>query len=164
MMWKRLISLAFLAAVALAVVTATAGADCSTSACRADVGIWGSAIPSPITPGETSLLYFTAKNNGPNSAYGIDMHVTVPYELRIEYVRDYSAASPCTVKGTFVNCYLGNFKREQLATVVIKVQPRGEKGTYEIPAHVYSQGVVDVNPGNNQVTATLGVYAKGHGA
>ena len=90
------------------------------------------------------------------------MHITVPFQLRKEYVHAYPGK--CTVTGTLVNCYLGNFANQQLATIVIKVHPRGRKGTYEIPAHVYSQGVDDPNGGNNQVTATLGVYAQGHGA
>jgi hypothetical protein len=149
----------------LALDVSTAGADCSNSSCRADVGMWGSAIPSPINPGKKSysLLYFYAKDNGPNSAYGLDVHITVPRALKIVYARDYSAAQKCKVKGTFVSCYLGNFRREQLATVVIKAHPRGKLGTYEIPGHVYSKGVDDPNPGNNQVTVTLAVYKKGHG-
>jgi hypothetical protein len=154
-----------LSATAIVVATATGTTDCSTSGCRADVSIEGSAIPSPITPAtsSSSLLYFYPKNNGPGPAYGITVHLTVPYQLRIEYARDYSAAQKCTVKGTFVSCYFGDFKREQEGAVVIKVHPRGIKGTYEIPANVYSTGVDDPNGGNNQVTATLAVYQHGHG-
>lgn len=156
-MRERAIAIACVMGAALLGSTATAGADCATSGCRADVGIWGASIPSriPRRPSASSLLYFTAKDNGPGPAYGIDMHVTVPDQLRIEYARAYPGH--CTVSGTFVNCYLGNFRREQLADVVIKVHPRWRRGTYEIPAHVYSQGVDDPNGGNNQVTATLAV-------
>ncbi len=139
-------------------VTSTAGADCATSECRADVGMWGASYPDWIHPRQTSLLYFYAKDNGPNSAYGIDVHINVPYNLRIVYARAYSSAQQCTVKGTFINCYMGNFRREQLANVVVKVKPRGPQATYEIPAQVYSQGVVDPNGGNNQTTVTLAVW------
>jgi hypothetical protein len=148
---------------ALGVLATTAGADCSTSGCRADVGMWGSTIPSRIKPTTSaySLVYFTAKDNGPAPAYGIDMHITVPYGLKIVYADDYAAQGKCTIKGTFVNCYLGNFKREQLADITIKVRPRSNhtSATYEIPAHVYSQGVDDPNGGNNQGTDTLQVYS-----
>jgi Domain of unknown function DUF11 len=153
----RIVSAALAAGIVSALLTAGAGADCSTSGCRADVGIFGSSYPANIHPRQTSLLYFTAKDNGPGPAYGIQLQVRVPYQLKIVYARGYSGAS-CSIKGTFVQCDEGNFRREQLAVVVIKVKSRGKKGTYEIPSKVYSQGVDDPNVGNNQVTETVAVY------
>lgn len=144
--------------VALLVVIspASAGRLCETDPCRADIDISGHSEPQPIYQGETSEIKLTPKNDGYDGAFGIDVQATVPYELKILSVTLYGGRSGCTVKGTFVRCDFGDFRREQEGVVRIKVC--GTKpGFWITPAKVYSQGVDDPNGGNNQVSTTTGV-------
>src|SRR5438128_1807027 len=97
----------------LALAPSTAGADgrCGSSPCVADVGVWGHAEPQPIHLHQISFFKFTAKNNGPDGALKIELQATIPSGLRIRRVRQYGGRH-CKVRGTFVDCRLGNFRRE----------------------------------------------------
>ena len=131
---------------------------CSNEENCADVGISGHAEPQPIRRGEKSTLKITPKNNGPSPAYGIEVHINIPRQLEIKKVRLYGG-SHCDRKGTFVQCYMGDFRREQLGVIKIKVKAK-KKGTFISTAEVYSQGVEDPNGGNGQVRMTIGVKGR----
>jgi len=131
---------------------------CSNEVSCADVGISGHAEPQPIRRGNTSSLKISPKNNGPSTAYGIEVHTNVNPGLRIKDVRIYGGQS-CSVSGSFVRCFFGDFVREQMGVVVIKV--KGPKtGTFISDAKVYSQGVEDPNGGNGQVSMTIHVQKR----
>ncbi|MFN8150163.1 MAG: hypothetical protein U0R24_03410 [Solirubrobacterales bacterium] len=132
-----------------------AQARCSASDGCADVSISGYSTPQPIKRGRTSELKITPKNDGPGSAYGIDLQVDVPSQLKIVSVRNYGGWG-CAVQGTWVRCNLGDFANQQLAVVVIKVKGT-QRGTWVSNARVYSSGITDPNGGNNQVGITVGV-------
>ncbi len=152
------------AAAALAIPAATSADGpalrCYTTDGCADVSVSGHAEPQPIKRGRTSELKVTPKNDGPGTAYGIDLQVSVPNRLKILEVRDYARAGyGCSANGTFVQCYLGDFVSQESAVVRIKVRGK-RRGTYISDAKVYSQGVADPNGGNNQVSMTIGVQRR----
>lgn len=146
------------ATVAGAAPAAGDGRACETDPCRADVGIAGHSEPQPIHRGEVTRLKVTAKNNGYDGALGIDLQVTVPWQLRILRVRRYGG-NRCRWKQGFVRCDFGDFKREQEAVAVIYVRAR-RLGTFIAHGRVYSSGVVDPNGGNNQVGITVPVLRR----
>ena len=82
----------------------------------------------------------------------------MPRELKILDVRQYGGRS-CSTQGTFVRCDFGDFRREQLGVVRIKVKGT-RRGTFISDADVYSQGIGDPNGGNNQVSMTIGVQKR----
>lgn len=137
---------------------ASAGQRCTSTDGCADVSVSGHAEPQPIKRGGTSELKITPKNDGPGSAYGIDLQVDVPSQLKILEVRNYGGYG-CSVKGTFVRCNLGDFANQQLAVVRIKVKGM-KRGTWVSNARVYSSGITDPNGGNNQVSMTVGVQKR----
>ena len=154
---------ALLIAAAAAVLTAPSAVGggaryCSNEVNCADISVSGHAEPQPIKRGGTSELKITPKNDGPSPAYGIDLQVTVPSQLKILDVRLFGGRS-CSVKGTFVRCDFGDFRREQLGVVRIKVKGT-RRGTFISDADVYSQGIEDPNGGNNQVSMTIGVQKR----
>src|SRR4051812_39425938 len=106
---------AAIATLALA-ATATGRGRCGDQACHADVSVSGHAEPQPIHRGETTELKITPKNDGPDGALHIDLHVDVPPRLRILEVRHYGGLR-CRVKGSFVRCNLGDFANQQEAVV-----------------------------------------------
>ena len=166
---KRVLSRGFTSALVTAgallalAAPAAGGPDpaprCSTIDGCADVSVSGHAEPQPIRRGETSELKITPKNDGPGAAYGIDLQVNVPYQLKIKKVTLYGGRS-CKTKGTFVQCDMGDFANQQEGVVRIKV--KGTRvGTWISDAKVYSQGVTDPNGGNGQVSMTIGVLKRG---
>lgn len=133
---------------------------CSTIDGCADVSVSGHAEPQPIKRGGFSELKITPKNDGPGTAYGIDLQVNVPSQLRIKKATAYGARGGCKVKGTFVRCDMGDYVSQQEGVVRIKV--KGMKtGTFISEAKVYSQGVTDPNGGNGQVSMTIMVQRRG---
>lgn len=132
---------------------------CSNEVNCADIGVSGHAEPQPIRRGNTSTLKITPKNNGPSPAYGIDLQVDVPSQLKILEVRSFGARGGCKVNGTFVRCDFGDFVREQLGVAKIKVKGT-RTGTFISEAKVYSQGVEDPNGGNGQVSMTIMVQKR----
>ena len=149
---------AALATFALATV-ATGRGPCGDQACRADVSVSGHAEPQPIRRGETTELKITPKNNGPDSAFRIDLQVDVPRQLKILSTRVHGGFG-CDVDGTFVQCDMGDFAAEQLGVVRIKVKGK-KKGTWVSKARVYASDVDDPNGGNGQVGITVGVLGRG---
>ena len=133
-------------------------ARCSQSYGCADVSVSGHAEPQPIKRKGRSELKVTPKNDGPGAAYGIDLQVDVPRQLKILKVVHYGGNS-CYFRGTFVQCDLGDFANQQEAVVRITVKGK-RKGTWISDAKVYSQGVTDPNGGNNQVSMTIGVQRR----
>lgn len=134
---------------------------CSNTHSCADVSISGHAEPQPIRRGEKSELKITPKNDGPSAAYGIEVHVDVPRQLKIKRTRVYGG-SHCDVKGTFVQCYMGDFANQQLGVIRITVKAK-RRGTFVSRARVYSQGIEDPNGGNGQVAMTIGVKGRRQG-
>ena len=155
------------AALLLGPAQASGGADAPAAAERcntidgcADVSVSGHAEPQPIRRGGYSELKITPKNDGPGTAYGIDLQVNVPSQLRIKKVTPYGARGGCKVRGTFVRCDMGDYVSQQEGVVRIKV--KGMKtGTFISDAKVYSQGVIDPNGGNGQVSMTIMVQPRG---
>ena len=135
---------------------------CSDTSC-ADLGVSGHAEPQPIRKGERSTLKITPKNNGLGKTYGVKMTAEVPKQLKVKKVRmsgdgnDYG----CDNNGYgYIICYPGDFEAEELAVIKITVKAK-RKGTFITPVKVYSQGTNDPNGGNNQVSITVGVGARG---
>lgn len=150
---RRLAPLLGLPALLVGAAVASGDGRCGPATCRADVDVSGHAEPQPIRRGDTSEFKFTAKNDGPDGALGIELQATIPAGLEILSVQHFGG-NACTVSGTFVKCDLGDFAREQEAVVRVKV--RGTKvGRYIAPAKVYAHDVDDPNGGNGQVSATL---------
>jgi uncharacterized repeat protein (TIGR01451 family) len=141
---------------------ASADGRCGPNPCRADVGIFGHAEPQPVRLGDTSQFKLTAQNNGPDGALNVELQATIPDGLQILAATPYGGRS-CSVTGTFVDCWLGDFAAEQLAVVIVRVRAV-KVGTWIAPAKVYSSDVVDPNGGNNQVSATLGVMPRAGGS
>jgi Domain of unknown function DUF11 len=131
--------------------------DCNTSECKADVSVSGHSEPSPVRVREQSELKVTVKNEGPATAYGIELQINVNQGLKIISAAKYGARS-CSYKGNFVKCDMGDFIREREA--VVRVRVKGYKrGSYISDAKVYSMAD-DPNGGNGQVSMTTGVKAK----
>ena len=157
------IALVLAAVLAAVAPQASAGDPPGASRCSsidgcADVSVSGHAEPQPIKRGGRSELKITPKNDGPGAAYGIDLQVNVPYQLKILGVRNYGGFG-CKVKGTFVQCDLGDFANQQEAVVRITVKGK-RRGTWISDAKVYSSGITDPNGGNNQVSMTIGVQKR----
>lgn len=155
---RRVAPLLLAAAIVLIAPPTAAGGGgryCGNELNCADVSISGHAEPQPIKRGGTSELKITPKNDGPSPAYGIDVQVDVPRELKILDVRMFGGRS-CSAEGTFVRCDFGDFRREQLGVVRIEVKGK-KRGTFISDAKVYSQGIEDPNGGNNQVSMTIAV-------
>jgi translation initiation factor 1 (eIF-1/SUI1) len=156
-----LATIAALAAAAFLWLAAPAFA-CSTDSGCADVSVSGHAEPQPIRKGERTTLKITPKNNGPGSTYGIKVTAEVPKQLKVKSTRIIDGRErKCSDNGYgFIECYPGDFRREQQSVIKIKVKAK-RKGTFITPVKVYSQGTTDPNGGNNQVSITVGVGGRG---
>jgi hypothetical protein len=160
-MRARLIGIAFaLAAIGAALFASPAvGGRCGDQTCRADMSISGHAEPQPIRRGEKSTLKITPKNDGPDGALAVEVHVDVPYQLKILSTEVHGGRN-CSVQGTFIDCEMGDFASQQLG--VIKVRVKGKrKGTYVSNARVFAYDIDDPNGGNGQVGITVGVQGRG---
>ena len=149
-----------LAAVGAAVLASPAiGGRCGDQTCRSDMSISGHAEPQPIRRGEKSTLKITPKNDGPDGALAVEVHVDVPYQLKILRTEVHGGHG-CSVQGTFIDCEMGDFASQQLG--VIKVRVKGKKkGTYVSNARVFAYDIDDPNGGNGQVGITVGVQGRG---
>lgn len=146
------------AAAAVLAVSAIAG-RCGERACRADMSISGHAEPQPIRRGEKTELIIRPKNDGPDGALAVEVHVDVPDALKIVDTRVYGGFG-CSVQGTFVDCEMGDFASQQLGT--IKIRAKGKrKGTHVSRARVFAYDIDDPNGGNGQVGITVGVGPRG---
>ena len=156
---------AFLAALALAACAAMAfaaialGGRCGDQTCRSDMSVSGHAEPQPIRKGEKTELKITPKNDGPDGALAVDLQVDVPRQLKILDTRVHGGFG-CNVSGTFVQCNMGDFAKDQLGVVRIQVKGK-KKGTFVSNARVYAYDIDDPNGGNNQVGVTVGVQGRG---
>jgi Domain of unknown function DUF11 len=151
-------ALALLAAGALA-PAATGGGRCGDQPCRADMSVSGHAEPQPIRKGQKTELKVTPKNDGPDGALAVDLQVDVHRKLKILGTRVFGGFG-CDVQGTFVQCDMGDFARDQLGVVRIKVKGK-KKGTFVSNARVYASDIIDSNGGNDRVGITVGVQGKG---
>ena len=118
---------AFLATLALAACAAMVfaaialGGRCGDQTCRSDMSVSGHAEPQPIRKGEKTELKITPKNDGPDGALAVDLQVDVPRQLKILGTRVHGGFG-CNVSGTFVQCNMGDFARDQLGVVRIEVK------------------------------------------
>ena len=155
-----LLAVLALAAGAAMVFSALALAGrCGDQACRSDMSVSGHAEPQPIRKGEKTELKITPKNDGPDGALAVDLQVDVHRKLKILGTRVYGGFG-CDVSGTFVQCDMGDFARDQLGVVRVKVKGK-KKGTFVSNARVYASDIDDPNGGNNKVGITVGVQGKG---
>jgi Domain of unknown function DUF11 len=147
-----------LATAALLAPSTAIGGRCGDAACRSDMSISGHAEPQPIRKGEKSTLKITPKNDGPDGALAVEVHVDVPSELKIVDTKVHGGFG-CDVQGTFVDCEMGDFAKDQLG--VIKIEVKGKKkGTFVSNARVFAYDIDDPTGGNGQVGITVGVKGK----
>ncbi len=149
---------ALLAAALLAPSSAISG-RCGDATCRSDMSISGHAEPQPIRKGEKTELKITPKNDGPDGALAVEVHVDIPQQLKVKDTRVHGGFG-CSVQGTFVDCEMGDFAKDQLGVIRIEVKGR-KKGTYVSQARVFAYDIDDPNGGNGQVGITVGVQGKG---
>lgn len=150
--------LGVLLAASVSAAPAQAGRCGAADSCHADLSVAGHAEPQPIRVGEQSAYVFKIKDEGPDSALTVKVQTTIPAGLKILGTEVYGGGS-CTVSGTFVECQLGDFQPFQSTEVKVKVQGMAV-GTYLAKAEVFGYDIVEPSGGNNQVTATLGVFAR----
>jgi hypothetical protein len=149
---------AALLAAGLLAPSAAVGGRCGEQTCRSDMSISGHAEPQPIRRGEKSTLKITPKNDGPDGALAVEVHVNVPSQLKILRTEVHGGFG-CSVQGTFIDCEMGDFAKDQLG--VIKVRVKGKrKGTYVSKARVFAYDIDDPNGGNGQVGITVGVQPR----
>lgn len=156
---KLLIALALAAGATFAFAALALAGRCGDAACRADMSVSGHAEPQPIRKGEKTELKITPKNDGPDGALAVDLQVDVHRKLKILKTRVYGGFG-CDVSGTFVQCDMGDFARDQLGVVRIKVKGK-RKGTFVSDARVYASDIDDPNGGNDKVGITVGVQGRG---
>lgn len=153
------LTLGLAAAVAMVFAAVALGGRCGDQPCRSDMSVSGHAEPQPIRKGEKTELKITPKNDGPDGALAVDLQVDVPHQLKILETRVYGGFG-CNVSGTFVRCDMGDFARDQLGVVRIKVKGK-RKGTFVSNARVYASDIDDPNGGNDRVGITVGVQGRG---
>ena len=153
-----LATLALAAGVTMVFAAIALGGRCGDQTCRSDMSVSGHAEPQPIRKGEKTELKITPKNDGPDSAFKVDLQVDVPRQLKILGTKVYGGFG-CDVSGTFVRCDMGDFASQQLG--VVRIQVKGKrKGTFVSNARVYASEIDDPNGGNNQVGITVGVQGR----
>jgi hypothetical protein len=154
-----LIAMAVAASAAFAFAALALAGRCGDAACRSDMSVSGHAEPQPIRKGEKTELKITPKNDGPDGALAVDLQVDVHRKLKILGTKVYGGFG-CRVSGTFVQCDMGDFAKDQLGVVRIKVKGK-KKGTFVSNARVYASDIDDPNGGNNSVGITVGVQGRG---
>ena len=113
----------------------------------ADLSVAGSVSPAPLVPGTSSTWSFVTTNNGPSSAAGSQIVVTID-PTKLDAPRTASAGCVESPAGTFT-CALGSISSGSSATTTISgVINAG------VSATMYATGVVsttttDPNTGNN---------------
>lgn len=147
-----------LIAAGLVLAAASWAGRCGDQACRADIALSGHAEPQPIRRGEKTELKITPKNQGPDAAKDVEVHVDVHRKLKIKRARTFGGHG-CQVSGTFVQCKMGDFSNQQLGVVRIKVKGK-KKGTFVSQARAFAYDIEDPNGGNAQVDITVGVLGR----
>ncbi|MDX1614531.1 MAG: CARDB domain-containing protein [Candidatus Promineifilaceae bacterium] len=125
------------------------------SAVVADLAITGHGdFPDPVIIGQPLQYTIFVKNNGPGDATGVVVTDPLPRGVSLQSVE----ASPglCELSAGTVNCFLGDLRAEDRATIRIVVDAPQAPGTIANPASISGQEG-DPDPDNNSWTQTTTV-------
>ena len=140
----------------------TTAAGCGTvfevaaSAASADLGITGSASPSPVQVDSTLTYTLTVTNSGPSGATGVTLTDTLPSGISLNNTT--ASQGACADAGGIVTCSIGSLANGAAASVTLTVTTPSSAGILANTATV-TANESDPNLSNNTSTITVDVLA-----
>lgn len=123
---------------------------------QADLSVTGVASPDPLPAGDTITNYLTVANNGPASASGVVLTMTLPAGMT--FASASSSQGACAPSGNQVVCTIGSLPSLPAGSPV-SIQIVGTPtvpGVYNAVA-VVTGGQLDIVPGNNTFSVKAAV-------
>lgn len=123
---------------------------------QADLALTGTTSPEPVTTGSTLTYVLTAKNNGPDPAFGTVLNQTLAAQST--FLSATPSQGTCTTPAVGaagnISCQLGMLANGASASLTVTVKVTAPGGTTITTSANVSSEVADPTPGDNSARST----------